>query len=1408
MESESSANSTAIAIIGISCRFPQAKTPDAFWQNLRDGVECVTEFSKEDLVSSGIDPSIINYPSYINNGIILEDLELFDASFFGFSTREAEVLDPQHRIFLECAWEAMENAGYDANSCKGSLGVYGGVDLSSYEIRNIYANEDAVKTISRAAIKLGNDKDHLTSRVAQKLNFKGPAVTVQTTCSTSLVAIIQACQSLLNFQCDMALAGGSGITLLQKMGYFYQEGGISSPDGHCRAFDAKARGTTGGSGAGVLVLKRLEEALNEGDHIEAVIRGFGINNDGSRKVGFTAPSIVGQSEAIAAAIAMADIDAESISYVEAHGTGTLMGDPIEISALTQVFRQSTLKKRFCGIGSVKTNIGHCNSAAGAAGIIKAILSLKNRMLAPSLNFTHPNPNIDFANSPFYVVSKLEEWNTTKLPRRAGVSSFGIGGTNGHVILEEAPPLPDSGPSRKWQLIMLSAKTSGALHTMSSNIINYLKNASHPLPDIAYTLQIGRRRFEYRSVLLLQDEGSANPDDLFGLERISNNEKDRKSVVFMFPGEGAQHINMALGIYRQETVFKDLIDFCCDYLIGLLELDLRKVIYTDNPFESERLKQSWLAQPALFVIEYALARLWMSWGVKPEAMIGYGVGELVAACLAGVFSIEEALKLVVFRGRSMQAGAAEAMLEVQLSQNELTALLDHTLSIAAVNTPSSCVVSGPIDSIQSLEQLLAEQGTVQQPPDTFFDFHSNTFDNIADPFSQVLESINLHSPQIPFLSNVTGNWITTESATNSAYWQEQMLSTIQFSRGMTALLKDSSRTYVEVGPGNRLCNLLHQHCSKQEAEIAFTSLSHPDDKQPDEKNLINTLAQLWLAGVAINWSGYYEYEKRQRVALPTYPFERERYWIDAAWKPGNGNNLPEKKKDISQWIYKPYWKLSALPSEAYYDNLNPLGQSWLVFSDTNDTGASFISRLVKGRQIVYNVLKSDEFVEIDEHNFGIDPNRSDHYSLLLERLLAIGTSPDTIVYLWNFNDTNNGEPFERNNGSSYFGNNNAAYLSGTDNFFHLLYIAQALSQNNNGRPVQMKVVSNHMHQLHELEKIEPRKAVVLDACRIITHEFPNVKCQSVDISVDIFTPDATSELIGHLLEEFAFTSPDPIVLYRNGKRWIQSFKPVAAFAGAQPKNILREEGAYLITTGLRGLGLELAKYIGEKYKAKLVISCEPDLPAEQEWDNYLSEHTNGDAISYKLRNIRQLQEAGADVMVVTADMTDPKQMKDLAARIKDRFGKLNGIVHAGVPGGGISKIREENQGREVIDPKMKSTLILQEIFGNNNLDFFVLCSSFDSIVKDTEQADDSVANNFFDAFAHQRNSRFNTRYISIHWDAWSYLPMQIKTEADKSTDGQQVAVPHSIRNAEGVELFERILASHLPQVLVSTKDIGS
>jgi amino acid adenylation domain-containing protein len=888
-----------IAIIGMSGRFPGAESVEAFWANLLAGKDTVSFFSDTELAESGLDPAELRrHGQYVPARGVLADADCFDAAFFGVHPKEAEVMDPQHRLFLETCWAAMENAGYVPGRAHGSVGVFGGATYNTYYLHAIHPRPDVIDMIGPELVMFGNEKDYLTTRVAYKLDLKGPAVNVSTACSTSLVAVAQACQSLLMYQCDLALAGGVSVGVPQKRGYYFQEGYIGSPDGHTRTFDVQAAGTTFGNGVGIVVLKRLEDAVRDGDRIYAVVKGAALNNDGSQRVSFGAPGVEGQSEVIAMAHALAGVEPGTIRYVEAHGTATPLGDPIELAGLTKAFRLGTEAKQFCAIGSVKTNVGHLDAAAGVTGLIKTALSLDHKVIPASLHFTQPNPKLDIENSPFYVNSQLSAWNIEAgMPRRAGISSFGSGGTNAHLVLEEAPELAPSGPSRPWQLLTLSAKTPEALDRMTSNLSAHLAGigqqsdaveSARNLADSAFTLHTGRAEFAHRRIAVCQNpaEGAAVLAARDSKRVFSQRPELREPpVVFMFPGQGAQYPGMGAELYRSEQVFRAEVDHCVEFLRPLIGLDLRTLMFPPQGAEkdaAERLTQTQFTQPALFIIEYALAKLWMSWGVKPAAMIGHSVGEYVAGCLAGVFTLEDALTLVARRAAIVQEQPGGSMLGVRLGEQEVRPFLNGTLAIAAINSPNLCVVAGPRDAVRALEGQLASRSVVAKHLHTSHAFHSKMMEPVIQPFTEFLRQFKLAEPSIPYVSNVTGEWITAEQATSPEYWAGHVRQTVRFADGIGELLKDPRRVFLEVGPGHTLSTLARQHPLKSNEQVILASL--PLAGVEELRGTLETAGRLWMAGVAIDWQEFYSREHRHRVPLPAYPFERKRFWPESAPMP--------------------------------------------------------------------------------------------------------------------------------------------------------------------------------------------------------------------------------------------------------------------------------------------------------------------------------------------------------------------------------------------------------------------------------------------------------------------------------------------------------------------------------------------
>jgi len=891
-----------VAIIGLAGRFPGARNVDEFWKNLVDGRETLSFFSDGELEPANAEEMAARrQPSYVRSRGILADVEMFDAGFFGIPPSEAEILDPQQRVFMETAWEALETAGHVPRSFDGPIGVFAGMSNNSYFVQNLLARQDVTDVVGWLTTMMGNEKDYLATRVSYKLDLRGPALNIQTACSTSLVAVAAAVQSLLNYQCDLALAGGVSITLPQHRGYLYQEGAITSPDGHCRTFDQSAAGTVFSNGVGIVTLRRLRDALDDGDTIYAVIKGAGMNNDGASKVSFTAPSVDGHAGVIALAQALAGIDPQTITYVEAHGTATPLGDPVEIAGLTQAFRAGGASATgYCAIGSVKSNVGHLDAAAGVGGLIKTALALHHKVIPPSLHFSAPNPQLDLAGSPFAVVTALQHWQRPEgWPRRAGVSSFGVGGTNAHLVLEEAPPAPAATAEDDEQLIILSARSAAALDTATARLRDHLVN--HPavaLADVAFTLAAGRRRFSHRRAVLARgiDEaiarlGALDPDrTVAGCSTVED-----ATVAFLFPGQGAQSVGMGRGLYEGDPAFRADVDECSAVLRPHLGFDLRDVLYPKAGGEAaaqRRLAETAVTQPALFVIDYALAMTWRRLGIEPDGMIGHSVGEFVAACVGGIFTRDDALALVAERARLMQECPAGTMLAVRAGAEAVRQILPAGLEIAAENAPGLTVVTGATAAIEGFEARLAQRDLVARRLATSHAFHSAMMEPMLDAFSEAVASTPRSEPTLAWISGVTGDWIAPERAQESAYWVEQLRRPVLFGKGIARLLEGRARVTLEVGPGRQLTGLT-RHAVPDCLPGAVT-LAAADDRT----SLLLAAGQLWVAGATLDWTAVHHGRAgRRRVPLPTYPFERVRHWVDRAIEPprtnaaapsGNGN----------------------------------------------------------------------------------------------------------------------------------------------------------------------------------------------------------------------------------------------------------------------------------------------------------------------------------------------------------------------------------------------------------------------------------------------------------------------------------------------------------------------------------------
>lgn len=1440
-----------IAIIGMAGRFPGASNVDEFWQNLRAGLETITIFTPEELIAAGGNAEAVNQPDYIRARPVLktQEVEYFDAAFFGYSPHEATITDPQHRIFLECAWEALERAGYDPTAYPGLVGVYAGCGLSTYLLA--LAATDHIRAIDDYQIAIGHDKDSFTSTVSYKLDLKGPSFAVQTFCSTSLVAVHLACQSLLHRECDLAVAGGASVRVPSRIGYRYHKGGMESSDGHCRAFDSKATGTLFGDGVGVVVLKRLEDALRDGDTIDAVIKGSAINNDGLLKMSYTAPSIEGQSTAIARALALAGVDASTLGYVEAHGSATELGDPIEVAALTRAFRQQTDQRNYCGLGSVKSNIGHLDRAAGVAGLIKVVQALKHKELPATLHIQTPNPKLALEQSPFFLNTQLIPWIAEKGPRRASVNSLGLGGTNAHVILEEAPELPATSASRPWQLLLLSARTETALEDITRNLRTYLHEHEHfSLADVAYTLQVGRKNFAHRRILLCHDE----QDALRSLAapaspRVIDQTQERtdNQIFFLFPGVGEQYLYMAHELYEQEASFRNDVDYCCQRLYPLLHLDLRAILYPDAetrpeehsslqnapaPDQSDRsmgtlqnlralmqrngaathrpatpLIKTELAQPATFVIEYALARLLMRWGIKPHAMLGYSLGEYVAATLAGVISLEDALTLVARRAQLIAAQPPGAMLSISLSESEIRAYLQQwpqiEVDLAVVAAPQACVLAGSVGMIEQLKQHLIADEIACSQVETTHAFHSRMLSPVKKQFTRLVRGIALCPPSIPYVSNVTGTWITDEQATSHKYWAEHMCETVRFADGAGCLLQQSSYLFVEVGVGQTLASFVRQHpACNREGMTKFIATQPARSSEESYAFFLTSIGRLWLAGVEPDWQCFYADERRRRVPLPTYPFERQRYWIDVHdWRDRssapslNGGLLlaGERKSNMSEWFSIPGWKQA--PPLHTIDRAAPA--CWLIFADEAGIGEALAQHFAAEGQSVVMVTPGAAFFACDTRHYQLNPRQQLDYQHLLQELTRHQLLPTRILHCWSITMPET-----------------AAFASVQQHldagFYSLLALTQALGEVELDR-CTLSILATGIYDVLGQEQLSPAKATILGPCRVIPQEYTSLNCHLVEIALpDQLSLASKGTLVHQLVQELAKEPEEKIVALRGMRRWLPTFEEVQLPEPTQPQSGLRERGVYLLTGGLGGIGLALAEYLASSVQARLVLTSREGLPPRSTWSEFLLSNTEHDRVRQQITAIQMMEQHGAEVLVMAADVTDESQMRQVLEETRATFGALNGVLHlAGVPGAGLIQLKTPESAAVVLAPKVQGTLVLHQLLQGVPLDFLLLFSSITTVIGGPGQVDYTAANAFLDAYARSRCCSFPATAIDWsewHWNAWS----EGLAGYSESTRAffEETRRTFGISFQEGAAILQRLLARPFPQVIVSTQDIDA
>ncbi len=1368
---------TDIAIVGMAAHLPGAENISAYWRNLVNGVSSIRQLSDEEMLAAGVDPGLMRHRDYVPFAAPLDGFEMFDPEFFGLSPKEAAIMDPQHRRFLETAWEALETAGHVPERFGGDIAVYAGCGQGSYYFFNICSNPDLVESTGHFLLRhTGNDKDFLSTRLSHVLDLHGPSINLQTACSTSLVATHYAVQALLNGECDMAVAGGVTIELPQKHGYVYKENEILSPDGACHAFDHRAQGTVFGSGAGVVILRRLSDAIADGDHIWAVIKGTAVNNDGAQKAGYLAPSVNGQAAAISEAQAVAGVLSDTIDYVECHGTGTYLGDPIEVAALTQAFRETGEGVGHCRIGSVKTNIGHLDTAAGAASLIKTSLALYHRKMPPSLGYEAPNPAIDFETSPFRVNDRLADWPRIDRPRRAGVNSLGVGGTNAHVVLEEAPE-PEAFEPGDWpfQILTLSARSKGSLQGNADRLVAHLRqHPEQPLADVAWTLKQGRRAFDRRMVVVAEThEEAARLLEEGDTRRVHmHTALEQPEPVFMFPGGGAQYAGMAQDLYETEPVFAEWMDRGLDHLATLTDADIRKLWLPDEADRAAadaELTRPSLQLPLIMIVEYALAQLWMSWEITPAALTGHSMGENTAACLAGVMGFEDCIGLIHLRGKLFDSVPAGGMLSVNLPADELRPYLGDDLDLGAVNAPELSVASGPQAALDVLRARLDADGVECQRIAIDIAAHSRMLDPILEEFRSYLRSIDLKPPRLPLTSNRTGQLMTAAQATDPDYWVEHLRSTVRFADGIGTLAHDN-RIFIEVGPGRALSALARQHPTVSANQV-LSSLRHPKETIADDKFMFEVLGRLWALGVRIDWEQIWGDARRRRVVLPTYAFQHAPYFIEPGTAQGQkAPNYLRRTDDISQWGWAPVWRPRAAQVEvdvtAGLHEAEP--QVWLMFMDEAGLAARTAARLRTAGHDVIEVHPGDSFSRLSEQAYSLPAERGrEGYDLLLQDLSLRGHVPTRIAHFWLVTESEGHRP-----GSSFF------HRLQEQGFYSLLFLAQAMEAESLPRPLHLTVVTNGAALIRDEGLTYPAKATIAGPARVMPRELPGVSVSTLDVALPAavesgfwdrrralaLREETMTGLVDHVLEELLSEPADLSAALRGSRRFECAMKPRALPDGVPP--VPAHGGTYLITGGFGGIGQTLAMDLAVR-SANIVLVSRSRLPEQDAWGAYLARHAPSDRTARRIRAVQALQRAGARVLVAAADVCNLAQMERVRRDAEERFGAITGVLHAaGVIDDAPILAKSTASIEDVFTPKIHGTEVLGEVFPDGSVDWIALFSSTSTVTAPAGQVDYVAANEFLNAFAKSRAGG-KTRVVAVNWGIWNEVGMAAETVAARN-----------------------------------------
>jgi phthiocerol/phenolphthiocerol synthesis type-I polyketide synthase E len=1331
----------AIAIVGMAGRFPGARGLPEFWENLRAGTTSLTRLSDDQLRRAGVPQDTLADPDYVKVAFLLDDFHRFEPALFGIIPREAQAMDPQLRVLLEICHDALQDAGYDPHRFSGRIGMYAGAGSNEYLARYVRANPQFMETIGEARSRIANQADFLSTRISYLLGLRGPSVSAVAACSTSLVNVHLACAALFNDDCDMAVAGAVDIPLPACRGYRYSEGGgMLAADGVVRPYDAKASGTVFGAGAGVVVLKRLSEAVADRDAIHSVLIGSAINNDGAAKSAYAAPSEAGQAEVLASALRIARVDPASVGYVEGHGIGTPVGDPVELAALNRVYGADRRGTRKIALGSVKGNVGHLGAAAGICGLIKAVYSVREGVIPASLNFSDPIPHLDAG--PFYVADRATPWPQNPGPRRAAVSAFGVGGTNAHLILEQPPAVQTGATRRPYQLLTFSARTRTALAAMEDAFCSHLTESrpaegARELADIAYTLTQGRPGRAVRRSMVVADQADAVQQLSAGQAGPAHSlpRGGARRAVFLLPGQGTEYVGMASQLYEREPEFAAVLDHCCAVLRRSHDLDLTSVLFpaTAEAAALAGLSRASVTQPALFAVEYALARLLICWGVEPAAMAGRDIGEFVAAALAGVMDADDALRLVADRG-------------------------------ALIESPPGSRTAVPL-----LEDELR---------------HSRMMDPVLEAFAQRVASVRLAPPRIPFVSSMTGDWITTEQAADPAYWARHVRAGVRFADAARVLLADPGYCCAEVGPGDALSSLVSEAATssatgRPERAPAVPLLRGAPDERDDLRVLLEGLGRLWSHGCFVDWDRFWAQEERGRIHGPAYPYERESFWVDPVRRePGDAGVSPAEGP-----LYAPTWTETSPPRISATD----ADRTWVVFAHPGAAVTSELIRLTRaeaGNVVV--VSPGGRYVQTAGGSHTIRPREAGDYSRVAAAVLGAGPGPVSLVHAWLLGDG----PARTEQ---------AAMRMHLDlGLYSLLLTFQEICRRAAGPALDVAVLTSGMQDVLGDGDIHPAKAAVRGLLTTVPREMRSVAVRGIDVGAG-----RAETIAAQLFRELRSGSADREVALRGRKRWVAGHSSIRLDEAAGLPSVLTEAGIYVITGGLGSLGLELAKELATLARARVVLAGRSGLPRRSAWAS-LAAGSPDEALRERLRSVLSVEEAGGQVLVCPGDVADEARMREIRAEVMRAYGQVDGVFHlADGAGGGLAELRAQKEAGLVLAPKVAGTYVA----GTSVLDrvfrppLLVLSSSStaDTAITGADgQCDYAGASAFLDAYA-QAQWAAGRHVVSVSWPRWREAGLAIRTENTMPEADREGA----ISPAEAAGVLRSILASRAgPQIVVS------